>query len=1114
MSVYECSDLFLIVGYLEVKMRDIKVFKLLMLSALSLIIVSCTNSGSNNSGNGNPPPTFETTQGRHGMELTISDLANIPQIGNSPTTGTLYIHNHSNAIASNIDIKVVNKGSLSFKINNATSELCQSLDGGKSCPINFTGEIDSKEYTASVEIQLSYTINNKHQVFSQSLNFEKIIPNADSGLVLNPVKMNSYGNKNAYGVVYLYNASAEHKSYNIKNLKLTPGLKIINGDIYNIDFAPGAIHPIEIQAPVSAHAILAELSVDLTHNDNPNKPVATTLFVNDFTSKPSVINSLGHSSHNSSQLASASTPLLTASFSPTSVVFPATSKGKTTLTLRNSGAINVNLTGISIGASSGATGAVDMTNSTCKDYLQSGKVCTYIINLERTTEGSGKAAAKINGTYLNGGNTINFSTVFYVDYIAMPSNSAVVVLGEVQDINIAGNGIESSEQLITVFNLGNVPAKISRPIIYPNSNANLTIAPSNRSDSCTDNLPSQKSCTLTLKLNPVYSELGESGTPSIQMEYSGVETGSAVASTDIKYNITPANTSLKMSAPEEVNGLSPERGNGESSTTPYVFYGSTQSDNQWVKFTYENNGNTAFTITKIDISKTYTTAWQIDENRSSCKVGMRLSKEKTCIVYYVNQLSRTNALGSEGFRDININVPKITVKTDANREINFTPPLPNGKTMLYVTAKYAVVKVGSIRYTKNSSNNYELWFGVDVSGVIDNYTGYSYTVNKQFATNSSKIPDCSQRSGGNVVQIDCAMPAVVGTQFHYHTRSDTSFFDNGAVTINLSPKNAAGTYMYLKGASGVLTPPYQGLAFISFDDGVNSAINACPVNFGQTVPKIDTSKGCFKAFNRLRSHLAIRQIGETNNLLIAGSGDEGGIWRVNFDNISTWYAFRITDPLPYTINFMTNPISRDGGGYIFSAGTGDVNGDNGLNKDGFMSYAIDQNFRLILPVNEITTFGAKNLTYINDNWTPDAITLIGHAYGRAFRLPYECLTKCIDMSSNVSMSNPYRMLSVTIGGASYTFLSGYNGVGGLDMHEPKGNEPFGGKKTTVEPWPKQISDIKEDKNSNGGIFVISRFGQEVCWVSPISMNRNNCTDLTTIGNNPVAIEIVKRPVYR
>ena len=259
--------------------------KLLIISGFSILFSACTNSGSGGGSSSSGGKTLNDSIVSYSTALTISDIGTIPQLAGSGTSSVLYIHNHSDKNISRISYRILNKSTnLSFELTPASKDLCSSIAQNQNCPLSFTSLINSNKInTASVEVELSYTLNNKPEVFKQLLNIRRFENINDGMLFSSSLVINGYGNKEGYGTVYLLNTgNPQHKSYGINSLKLnTPGLKITHGEINNAEVPSGFIQAIEIKSPILSQAIGAELSVGLDQNSkslNKSDNISTSIY--------------------------------------------------------------------------------------------------------------------------------------------------------------------------------------------------------------------------------------------------------------------------------------------------------------------------------------------------------------------------------------------------------------------------------------------------------------------------------------------------------------------------------------------------------------------------------------------------------------------------------------------------------------------------------------------------------------------------------------------------------------------------------------------------------------------------------------------------------------------
>lgn len=374
------------------------------------------------------------------------------------------------------------------------------------------------------------------------------------------------------------------------------------------------------------------------------------------------------------------------------ITFVATELGSATITITNIGGYslsNINIpTPIVVSGNANAT--LGSNNCATIESLPINGHCEYVVNLEDSKTDIGKQInVGFSASYAGVGGTKTYSRILPVSYTST-SNGAVITINPTNpSLTISGNSVESTTQVLTISNSGNLPANISTSLT--SNPAYLT----ENSTNCSATLAAESSCTSIIKFGPTYSSSGASGASTYTVNYTaGGQTPSGSVISNLDWTVQSYSQSISL---ESYAAFGHTSGNGETEDTQYEFTARGRDVvGKSITLTYANTGTGALKITGIqDSNSVYT--WQIGGNGTSCFAGTTiLQPNDTCKIVYTSVFeSNILALGASvgtTYQE-NLIVPTLIYQDNNNPSIQFSnqPNLPFGGTTLYAQSNQATL---------------------------------------------------------------------------------------------------------------------------------------------------------------------------------------------------------------------------------------------------------------------------------------------------------------------------------------------------------------------------------------------------------------------------------------
>ena len=408
--------------------------------------------------------------------------------------------------------------------------------------------------------------------------------------------------------------------------------------------------------------------------------------------------------------------LVSMSASSNPLTFSATVGGSTTITVTNIGGYTLSNIIIPTPVVLGGSATAVLANDTCSSQaLAINASCSYAVNVaDSATDLNQQINLGFRASYAGTSGTQTYNRVMPLGY-SSTAYGAVIGLAPVDpSLTISGNNFESTTQVLTISNSGNLPANISG--VLSGNPAYLTES----ATTCGASLAAESSCTSTLKFGPTYSAAGDTGASSYTVDYTAVgQTPSGTVVSSIGWTVQSYAQSISLTAVESSGAAS---GNGLSET-PYIFNGSNPAS-KLINLTYTNTGTNAIKITGIQNNNSVY-AWSMPGDGNSCDNNVTLQPNASCSIQFENVLvTNILALGASvgAAYTENITVPTLTYQDATNSNVQFDaqPNLPTGGTTIYAQSNQATLANTVTVYQAGTTNE-----SVTVSHLLANATGYS-----------------------------------------------------------------------------------------------------------------------------------------------------------------------------------------------------------------------------------------------------------------------------------------------------------------------------------------------------------------------------------------------------
>lgn len=304
------------------------------------------------------------------------------------------------------------------------------------------------------------------------------------------------------------------------------------------------------------------------------------------------------------------------------LAFPATVGGSTTVTVTNIGGYTLEEISIPDPVVLGGSATATISSNTCTSSLAINASCTYTVNV---TDSATDLNQQINLGFIAsyaGSGSQSYSRVMPLVYNSTSYGAIISIDPTDPSLTITGNNNESTTQVLTISNSGNVPANISRAL--SGNPAYLTES----STTCGATLGAAASCTVTLQFGPTYTASAASGNSLYAVSYTATgQTPSGAESANIAWSVTavaPSPTTFTVSY---------------NDNNDYFFSGGTGiEDDQYIGF-----NNITYMINVVYTNTSTTTATNFQSYNSSVApfvlsergcTGKTLSQNQSCTDTY------------------------------------------------------------------------------------------------------------------------------------------------------------------------------------------------------------------------------------------------------------------------------------------------------------------------------------------------------------------------------------------------------------------------------------------------------------------------------------------------
>ena len=227
-------------------------------------------------------------------------------------------------------------------------------------------------------------------------------------------------------------------------------------------------------------------------------------------------------------------PLVSMSAANNPLTFPATVGGSTAVTVTNVGGYTLEEISIPTPVVVGGSATATINNNTCTSSLAINASCSYVVTVaDSATDLNQQINLGFIASYAGSSGSQSYSRVMPLSYSSTSYGAIISIDPSSASVTITGNNNESTTQVLTISNSGNVPANISRAL--SDNPAYL----SESASSCGATLNADSSCTVTLQFGPTYSADSSSGSSVYTVNYTAAgQTPSGSESTNINWNVT------------------------------------------------------------------------------------------------------------------------------------------------------------------------------------------------------------------------------------------------------------------------------------------------------------------------------------------------------------------------------------------------------------------------------------------------------------------------------------------------------------------------------------------------------------------------------------------------
>ena len=415
----------------------------------------------------------------------------------------------------------------------------------------------------------------------------------------------------------------------------------------------------------------------------------------------------------------ASAPLVSMSSSVDPISFPATENGSTTITVTNIGGYiltNVNIPApVVVGGS--ATATLGTNNCSGIRLLPVGGSCEYVVNVtDSQTDLGQQINVGFSASYTGVDGTKEYSRILPINYSSTANGAVLSLTPATADVAIIGNSIDSTTQVLTLSNSGNLPATITSSVLSDNPSFLVE-----SSTTCGPSLASGASCVYNLQLGPTLSPVESSGVSRYTINYTANgQAPSGSVTSQVNWSLQGYEQSISLTA---FAAVGESAGNGLSGT-PFIFSGSSSSPKK-IELTYKNTGTDPTIITAIQESNpTYTWVVANDgDDRDLCS-NVPLQPNDECKLTYINVLYQSiESLGSVGATYTeNFTVPALTYQDISipSLQSNSQPNVPGGGVTIYAQSNQATLANTLTVYESGTAAE-----SVVVTNLLANAAGYT-----------------------------------------------------------------------------------------------------------------------------------------------------------------------------------------------------------------------------------------------------------------------------------------------------------------------------------------------------------------------------------------------------
>ena len=383
-------------------------------------------------------------------------------------------------------------------------------------------------------------------------------------------------------------------------------------------------------------------------------------------------------------------PLVTMSAADNPLTFPATVGSSTTVTVTNVGGYTLEEISIPTPVVVGGSATASVSSNTCTSSLAINASCSYVVTVaDSATDLNQQINLGFIASYAGSSGSQSYSRVMPLSYSSTSYGAIISIDPSSASVTITGNNNESTTQVLTISNSGNVPANISRAL--SDNPAYLSESASN----CGATLNAESSCSVTLQFGPTYSADSSSGSSVYTVNYTAAgQTPSGSVSSTIDWTVQSYAQGISLT---EQSALGSTSGNGETSETQYNFtaLGRDQVITKSITLTYTNTGTNSMKITGIqDGNSPYT--WQVGGNGTTCIPGTTiLAPTDTCKIVY-DSVFESNILALRNVGTTyteNLTVPTLVYQDATNSNVQFSaqPNLPTGGVTIYAQSNQATL---------------------------------------------------------------------------------------------------------------------------------------------------------------------------------------------------------------------------------------------------------------------------------------------------------------------------------------------------------------------------------------------------------------------------------------